>query len=86
MVSSLETVMLNFQFILIFVVEKGNVMALDLGGTNFRVLLITLDGQAVQMKNRIYNISESIMTGHGDQVCVKIVKFEVLSYSKSCEV
>ena len=49
--------------------ERGSFLALDLGGTNFRVLLITLkDSEHVEMKNKIYPISQATMTGHGSQV------------------
>lgn len=43
-------------------------MALDLGGTNFRVLLITLDGQNFDMKSKIYAIPQSLMLGTGTQL------------------
>ncbi|CAK9795727.1 Hexokinase type 2 [Anthophora plagiata] len=48
--------------------EKGNFLALDLGGTNFRVLLITLDGQNFDMKSKIFAIPESLMLGTGTQL------------------
>lgn len=49
--------------------ERGKFLALDLGGTNFRVLLITLgENREFQMASKIYAISESIMTGSGDQL------------------
>ncbi|XP_032678924.1 hexokinase type 2 isoform X1 [Odontomachus brunneus] len=48
--------------------EKGNFLALDLGGTNFRVLLITLDGQNFDMKSKIYAIPQSLMLGTGVQL------------------
>ena len=48
--------------------EIGDYLALDLGGTNFRVLLITLNGTDVSMKNKIFPISEQLMLGHGDKV------------------
>ncbi|XP_034178926.1 hexokinase A isoform X3 [Osmia lignaria lignaria] len=48
--------------------EKGNFLALDLGGTNFRVLLIALDGQNFDMKSKIYAIPESLMLGTGTQL------------------
>ena len=41
---------------------------MDLGGTNFRVLLITLDGQNFDMKSKIYAIPQSLMLGTGDQL------------------
>ena len=43
-------------------------MALDLGGTNFRVLLITLDHQDFDMKSKIYAIPQSLMLGTGVQL------------------
>lgn len=49
-------------------VENGNFLALDLGGTNFRVLLINLNGQEVTMESKIYLIPQHIMTGTGEQV------------------
>jgi len=45
--------------------EKGDYLALDLGGTNFRVLLIHLEGSKFTMENKIFPISEEIMTGPG---------------------
>lgn len=48
--------------------EKGNFLALDLGGTNFRVLLITLDGMNFDMKSKIYAIPQSLMLGTGIQL------------------
>lgn len=48
--------------------ETGKVLALDLGGTNFRILLISLDGQEVNMESKIYIIPQSIMTGTGKQL------------------
>ncbi|GFS24546.1 phosphotransferase [Elysia marginata] len=48
--------------------ENGNFLALDLGGTNFRVLLINLDGQQVAMERQTFNIPQHIMLGSGDQL------------------
>lgn len=48
--------------------EKGRFMALDLGGTNFRVLLIELDGKKSTMDNEIYSIPREIMLGTGEQL------------------
>jgi len=54
---------------LLFAVEEtGDYLALDLGGTNFRVLLISLKGSSVDMKNKIYPIAEELMLGTGTQV------------------
>lgn len=44
-------------------------MALDLGGTNFRVLLIHLKGEHdFEMQSKIYAIPQSIMLGSGQQL------------------
>ncbi|ESO89803.1 hypothetical protein LOTGIDRAFT_164838 [Lottia gigantea] len=48
--------------------EEGNFLALDLGGTNFRVLLINLNGQEVDMESKIYLIPQHIMLGTGVQL------------------
>lgn len=48
--------------------EKGKFLALDLGGTNFRVLLIELDGLQFEMDNEIYAIPQEIMLGTGQQL------------------
>ncbi|XP_068217429.1 hexokinase type 2 isoform X3 [Palaemon carinicauda] len=45
--------------------EKGRFLALDLGGTNFRVLLIQL-GEECSMDSRIYAVPQPIMVGSGD--------------------
>ena len=43
-------------------------MALDLGGTNFRVLLIELDDGDFKMESRIFAVPHHIMTGSGKDV------------------
>ncbi|CAF2746550.1 unnamed protein product [Rotaria sp. Silwood2] len=46
--------------------EIGQVLALDLGGTNFRVLLIDLHGDStVELTSRTFAIPQSIMIGDG---------------------
>ncbi|KAK3889281.1 hypothetical protein Pcinc_006705 [Petrolisthes cinctipes] len=45
--------------------ENGRFLALDLGGTNFRVLLIEL-GDKCSMDSRIYAVPQPIMVGPGD--------------------
>lgn len=49
-------------------VEKGEFLALDLGGTNFRVLLVTLQGQDIDIQSKTYLIPQRIMLGTGEQV------------------
>ncbi|XP_070493694.1 hexokinase type 2-like isoform X2 [Chironomus tepperi] len=49
--------------------ERGKFLALDLGGTNFRVLLIHLKGDGdFEMQSKIYAIPQSIMLGSGTQL------------------
>lgn len=49
--------------------EIGQVLALDLGGTNFRVLLIDLRGNAkIELTSKIFVIPQSIMIGDGKNV------------------
>lgn len=51
--------------------EQGEFLALDLGGANFRVLLVKVmaDGeQKVDMENQIYAIPEHLMKGSGTEV------------------
>lgn len=49
--------------------ERGKFIALDLGGTNFRVLLINVTGKhEYQTESRIYAIPEHIMIGSGVQL------------------
>lgn len=60
--------------------EKGKFLALDLGGTNFRVLLIILKGeQNYEFKSKIYAIPASLMTGSGrdlfDHIALCLAEF-----------
>ncbi|KAL0270360.1 UNVERIFIED_CONTAM: hypothetical protein PYX00_007795 [Menopon gallinae] len=48
--------------------EKGKFLALDLGGTNFRVLIIHLNENHFDMQSKIYPIPENIMLGPGTQL------------------
>lgn len=49
-------------------IETGKFLALDLGGTNFRVLLIELSGEHFEMKSKIFAIPQHIMLGSGEQL------------------
>uniref|UniRef100_A0A7N6BPM9 Hexokinase-2 n=1 Tax=Anabas testudineus TaxID=64144 RepID=A0A7N6BPM9_ANATE len=56
--------------------EQGEFLALDLGGSNFRVLLVKVKGngeQKVEMENQIYEIPEQIMRGNGTELFDHIV-------------
>lgn len=49
--------------------EDGLFLALDLGGTNFRVLLVKLQpGQKPRMESQIYKMPSHIMTGPGEKL------------------
>ena len=48
--------------------ECGEFLALDLGGTNFRVLLVRLQGHDVEIQSKTYLIPQRIMLGTGTQV------------------
>lgn len=54
--------------------ERGDILALDLGGTNFRVLLINLDSGEIKVKSKVFLIPQSIMTGSGIQLFDHIAK------------
>lgn len=54
--------------------EKGKYLALDLGGTNFRVLLVKIRSgrrRSVRMYNKIFAIPLEIMQGTGEEVTYK---------------
>lgn len=60
--------------------ENGDFLALDLGGTNFRVLLVKIRSgkkRSVEMHNKIYAIPIEIMQGTGEEVrwcCFSLAK------------
>ncbi|XP_030627403.1 hexokinase HKDC1 isoform X1 [Chanos chanos] len=57
--------------------ESGNYLALDLGGTNFRVLLVKIRSglrKSVRMYNKIYAIPLEIMQGTGEELFDHIVQ------------
>lgn len=45
--------------------ERGDYLALDLGGTNFRVLLIRLNDRGAEMSGKIYSIPDAVKKGSG---------------------
>ncbi|CAG2117936.1 unnamed protein product, partial [Medioppia subpectinata] len=45
--------------------EKGRYMALDLGGTNFRVILIDLNTKEAKMESEIFKIPDQLMASDG---------------------
>lgn len=48
--------------------EKGKFLGLDLGGTNFRVLVVNIDGKKIEMQSQIFAVPQNIMTGTGAQL------------------
>lgn len=55
--------------------ENGDFLALDLGGTNFRVLLVKIRSgkrRSVEMHNKIYAIPIEVMQGTGEEVICKV--------------
>jgi hexokinase len=54
--------------------ERGDILALDLGGTNFRVLLVNLDAGDIKVKSKVFLIPHSVMTGTGQQLFDHIAK------------
>lgn len=49
--------------------EKGNYLALDLGGTNFRVLRVSLQGHhEAEIDSKVYVVDKELMTGHGTKL------------------
>nr|XP_039261313.1 hexokinase-2-like [Styela clava] len=49
--------------------ENGTFLALDLGGTNFRVLLVKLEhGEKPEMDSQIYKMPEEVITGSGEKL------------------
>ncbi|XP_020018382.1 hexokinase-3 isoform X2 [Castor canadensis] len=53
--------------------ERGDFLALDLGGTNFRVLLVRVAKGGVQIINQVYSIPECVAQGSGQQLFDHIV-------------
>ncbi|XP_054168492.1 hexokinase-2-like [Oppia nitens] len=48
--------------------EAGKFLALDLGGTNFRVLLIELNGKDFRSDSQIFAVPQHVMLGSGQQL------------------
>ena len=49
--------------------ETGRFLALDLGGTNFRVLLVTIgEDKAFDMKSKVFAVPKDVMVGTGEQL------------------
>ncbi|KAM4819609.1 hexokinase-3 [Thomomys bottae] len=53
--------------------ERGDFLALDLGGTNFRVLLVRVTEGGAHIINHVYSIPECVAQGSGQQLFDHIV-------------
>ncbi|XP_077923029.1 hexokinase-3 isoform X3 [Halichoerus grypus] len=53
--------------------ERGDFLALDLGGTNFRVLLVRVTAGGVKITSQVYSIPEYVAQGSGQQLFDHIV-------------
>ncbi|XP_034512571.1 hexokinase-3 isoform X1 [Ailuropoda melanoleuca] len=53
--------------------ERGDFLALDLGGTNFRVLLVRVTAGGVKITSQVYSIPEDVAQGSGQQLFDHIV-------------
>uniref|UniRef100_A0A672L0F2 Phosphotransferase n=1 Tax=Sinocyclocheilus grahami TaxID=75366 RepID=A0A672L0F2_SINGR len=64
-------------FVVVTFTERGKYLALDLGGTNFRVLVVKIRTgmrNSVRMYNKIYAIPLEIMQGTGEELFDHIVQ------------
>ncbi|XP_050167947.1 hexokinase-3 isoform X3 [Myiozetetes cayanensis] len=53
--------------------ELGEFLALDLGGTNFRVLVVQVTEQGIRMASEIYVIPTAVMQGTGEELFDHII-------------
>ena len=53
--------------------ENGDFLALDLGGTNFRVLLCRMRDGHCESTSRNYNVPNNKLYGPASEVCLCIV-------------
>ena len=54
--------------------EKGKYFALDLGGTNFRIILICLDGKKISIDSEIFEINNNLKSGDVKKLFERIVE------------
>ncbi|NXG53751.1 HXK3 protein, partial [Psilopogon haemacephalus] len=54
--------------------ERGEFLALDLGGTNFRVLVVRVAEDGIHMANKIYIIPTAVMQGTGEALFDHIIE------------
>ncbi|NXC22571.1 HXK3 protein, partial [Corythaeola cristata] len=54
--------------------ERGEFLALDLGGTNFRVLVVRVEQDGIRMASEIYVIPTAVMQGTGEALFDHIIE------------
>ena len=65
--------------------ENGRFLALDLGGTNFRVLLVDLKGKdQPETVSKLFLIPNIIMLGHGTMVGYFVLLLRFCSFTCHC--
>lgn len=74
-------------FFCVFFPEHGKYLALDLGGTNFRALLVNFKTglqQNTRLNHKIYTIPLEIMQGTGEEVRIStwIDEFTLINHSE----
>ncbi|XP_032814349.1 hexokinase-1-like [Petromyzon marinus] len=48
--------------------EKGDFLALDLGGSSFRILRVRVETQTIDMEDEVYEVPDTIIRGTGPQL------------------
>ncbi|KAH8870722.1 Hexokinase [Schistosoma japonicum] len=63
--------------------ETGNFLALDLGGTNYRVLSVTLEGKgkSPRIQERTYSIPAEKMSGTGTEFATNLILKNPLNFN-----
>lgn len=63
----------QFNFVFILNTVEGKFLALDLGGTNFRVLLIEIVDEQLHNESEIFSVPDELMKGTGEALFDYIV-------------
>lgn len=77
-----------FFFFPLHLIEKGDFIALDLGGSNFRILRVKVTQdkkQPVQMESQVYETPDDIIHGSGSRVRTPVA-FRVLLLGDSWQI
>ena len=69
MTYDISAVLQSYKFMCLFCPEEGLFLALDLGGTNFRVILLELaNGVVMRQHVKHYHIGEELRLGCGERL------------------